>query len=76
VSSLHRKPEERSKSSTKGQELSDAKMKLVVKTSTDDRAGDCRWSAGLMIGVSWRRGDEGKLLVEDDTLVLIGVPGI
>jgi hypothetical protein len=29
-----------------------------------------------MMGSSWERGDEGKLLVEDNMLVLIGVPGI
>jgi hypothetical protein len=48
----------------------------LVKTSTDGGARDCGPSAGLMIGISWRRGNEGKFLVEDDTLVLIGVPGI
>jgi hypothetical protein len=51
-------------------------MKLVVKTSTDGRVRDCGWSTGLKTGISWGRGDEGKLLVEDNTLVLIGVPGI
>jgi len=51
-------------------------MKLVVKTSTDGRARDCGWSTGSMMGISCGSGDEGKLLVEDNMLVLIEVPGI